>query len=451
MGYIDTLPHARVVEYISHVGTKWLLLRQTPCVPAKFPPVAVILNQRDRAVLESPLGELHFGRKVALDSPRRLRELSLRAEHGDPGRWVLESQREHEWRRGYHQFCPWHLVGIFRIRAPLRKEWLDALPLWWFNDFEVPGAFPVVLGPALTYLQGRLMTNSPDAWCALRTSWVARVIGRWVTDIILRGIMWRLTTPLMECARTLGLIHFVEGSSVSVGELAGWIRLHELYDWDRHQHQVLDDRSVVRRDASIVEMSENLDGIRLDCFRIPSWMDIDPQRFAVPRQSAARDNAVFPHFGSNIHAMVAVGVFLVPLPELVVPGGSYDGPGGGGFSPQRPFCGPALTPATPHPGTPRPGSPLRPGTPSRSCSRLRPASAHAVGYLGDSATHEEEAQKEAASLEEEILVTLSDLEDLSAYSSLPSGLLARFRCMRASAGRLCRLLESEPPTYKRRR
>ncbi len=196
-----------------------------------------------------------------------------------------------------------------------------ALPPWWFEDFEVPGAFPVVLPPALTYLEGCLMTNSPDAWCALRTSWVVRAIGRWVTDIILRGIMWHLTTPLMECARTLGLDHLVEGSSVSVGELAGWIRLHDLYDWDRHQHQVLGDRSVVWRDASVVEMTENLDGIRLDCSRLPSRMDIDPPRYAVPRQSAAGDDAVLPHFGSNIHAMVAVGVFLVPLPESVVPGG----------------------------------------------------------------------------------------------------------------------------------
>ncbi len=195
VGYIGTLSHTRVVEHIPHVVIKWLLERRTSCVPAKFPPVAVILNQRDRAVLESPLGELHFGREVALDSPRRLRELSMRAEHGDPGRWGLESQRKHEWRRRYHQFFPWHLVDIFRIRAPLRKDWLVALPPWWFDDFEVPGAFPGVLPPALTYLEGRLMTNSPDAWCELRTSWVARVIGRWVTDIILRRIMWRLTSP----------------------------------------------------------------------------------------------------------------------------------------------------------------------------------------------------------------------------------------------------------------
>ena len=81
-----------------------------------------------------------------------MRELSLRAEHGDPGRSVLESQREYEWRRRYHQFCPWHLVDIFRIRTLLRKDWLVACPLWWFDDFEVPGAFPVILPPALTYL-----------------------------------------------------------------------------------------------------------------------------------------------------------------------------------------------------------------------------------------------------------------------------------------------------------
>ena len=63
------------------------------------------------------------------------------------------------------------------------------LPGWWAEDFEVPERFPVLLPASATYLEQRLQDGDPDARCCFQTTWVAAVMGRWITEIWYRGIM----------------------------------------------------------------------------------------------------------------------------------------------------------------------------------------------------------------------------------------------------------------------
>ncbi len=56
----------------------------------------------------------------------------------------------------------------------------------------------VLLPPCLTYRAAELLANSADAWTTFRTECVAAVFSRWVSDILLRGIMWKLISTLVD-------------------------------------------------------------------------------------------------------------------------------------------------------------------------------------------------------------------------------------------------------------
>ncbi len=95
----------------------------------------------------------------------------------------------------------------------------------------------MLLPPFLTYRVAELLANSADAWTMFRTEWVA-AFSRWVSDILFRGIMWKLTSTLVDAIWQLTRHFLCSGSSVSAVEVSYWLRLLEAYDWDAHVHMM---------------------------------------------------------------------------------------------------------------------------------------------------------------------------------------------------------------------
>ncbi len=77
----------------------------------------------------------------------------------------------------------------------------------------------VPLPAVATYLEGHLARDHPLGWLCLRSGWVFNVASRWGTDIIHRGIMWRLSPSLCSAIENLGIEFLGEGTSVEKEEL----------------------------------------------------------------------------------------------------------------------------------------------------------------------------------------------------------------------------------------
>ncbi len=195
----------------------------------------------------SPAGELYYGRQVALDSAQRLVADVVCSNAESPGRWIKEAEREWRWRQKHDYFNCWHQTEVHRVEESYRRDEYVPIPHWW-SEFEVPRRVFALLHPCLTYRAADLLASSAGAWTMFRTEWVAALFSQWVSDILLRGIMWKLTSTLVDAIWQLTPHFLCSGSSVSAVEVSYWIGLLEAYDWDTHVH--------------MIEFKDSLEGMR---------------------------------------------------------------------------------------------------------------------------------------------------------------------------------------------
>ena len=187
----------------------------------------------------SPRGDLPdpSGGEVALDSAWALREGSMAADCGDPGRLLAEIWKEgRDLVRPYNEFVPYHMVEFYRQSPPTRHELYANIPSWW-GEVWVSHQMFVPLPPVLTYRARAFLpesTGTPE-WrffqLVLEAEWTALVFSRWCTDIPHRGIMWALGPRLRQRVNELGLSTLLRGSSYTRGDVVEWLRDHDRYDW----------------------------------------------------------------------------------------------------------------------------------------------------------------------------------------------------------------------------
>jgi hypothetical protein len=250
-----------------------------------------------------PKGDLAdpVGGEIALDSAWRLREGSVRAGTGDPGRLAKEvlkeardfSRSQRNDTRGYQQFIPFHMVEYYDQGVAARADWYPARPNWWASVWVSQRMF-VPLPPVLTYKSGAFLTlRSTEAErlffdAVLETEWTVMVFSRWCTDIPQRGLLWHLPARVRDNIRNLGIQPLLEGSSYRVVDVERWLWDHDQYRWAERSQRYHWSFGNATQPAKYVDSM--------------SFVRTYP-------------NAVMPGVG-EADEVVAVGAFDVPVPRL---------------------------------------------------------------------------------------------------------------------------------------
>jgi hypothetical protein len=143
------------------------------------------------------------GEDVPRDSALALYQASLRAQLGDPGRFLAEYAKEDKLQaRGW--LVSWTQVEYHQLYPSERATLYPSTPPDW-AEWTVPSRMYVPLRPSLTYVGSGLLAGSSHVWAIFYTEWVVLGLGRWCTDAFYRGVLWRVPPRVRDGVSHLGL------------------------------------------------------------------------------------------------------------------------------------------------------------------------------------------------------------------------------------------------------
>jgi hypothetical protein len=160
---LDHLPHPEGPVSWAYLGLP------PPFFPHRWPRVA---RSTELPYKEFPAwGDmLVAGEDVPRDSALALYQASLRAQLGDPARFLAEYAKEaklqtrgwlNSWTQvEYHQMYPSERAALYPSTPPDWAEW------------AVPSRMYVPLPPSLTYVGSGLLAGNPHIWAVFYTEWV---------------------------------------------------------------------------------------------------------------------------------------------------------------------------------------------------------------------------------------------------------------------------------------
>jgi hypothetical protein len=242
---LDHLPRPEVPVSWAYLGLP------PPFLPHRWPRVA---RSTELPYKEFPTwGDmLVTGEDVPRDSAHALYQASLRAQLGDPGRFLAEYAREAKLQaRGwlvswtqveYHQMYPSERAALYPSTPPDWAEW------------AVPSRMYVPLPPSLTYVGSGLLAGNPHIWAIFFTEWVVLVFARWCTDAFYRGVLWRVPPRVRNGISHLGLAPLLQGSPFLTSSIEDLFRLHDRVDWSREPQSLAGGLPVNRGEAGVWEL-----------------------------------------------------------------------------------------------------------------------------------------------------------------------------------------------------
>jgi hypothetical protein len=180
-----------------------------PFLPHRWPRVA---RSTELPYKEFPAwGDmLVAGEDVPRDSALALCQASLRAQLGDPGRFLAEYANEAKLQtRGW--LISWTQVECHQLYPSERATFYRSTPPDW-AEWAVPSRMYVPLTPSLTYVGSGLLAGNSQIWTVFYTEWVVLVFGRWCTDAFYRGVLWRVPPRVRDGISHLGLAPLLQGS-----------------------------------------------------------------------------------------------------------------------------------------------------------------------------------------------------------------------------------------------
>ncbi len=198
------------------------------------------------------------------------------------------------------------LVGQ-QMMAPVpegaRTQWFVPRYDWW-ADFEVSRLMLGPLPSVVRYLARQLVRHDLRAQAILRTHWVASVGARWLTDITMRQVMWRLSPLVTRCMTNIEVEAFARGAEFSAAQVTIRVELHDCYDWPSHRNQRRTTTGFVWEPASSVRiLGDGLCAIDLAQSAHPGSGLLD--RPASPRHPRPEGGGTFGPYGSDWAAMLA--------------------------------------------------------------------------------------------------------------------------------------------------
>jgi hypothetical protein len=159
------------------------------------------------------------GEPYARNSAYALFMTCYQAVNHDPGCFAAECKREFR-DRSRGDFVSWHQVEYYRVSREARRALHTGILSRWFA-VEVPAKMFVPLPAVLAYRGSALVRHDALHWAVLKTEWAVATFGRWVPEILLRGVMWRIPSRLRRWWDVLGNRGPVVGKRVRPGRRPG--------------------------------------------------------------------------------------------------------------------------------------------------------------------------------------------------------------------------------------
>jgi hypothetical protein len=124
----------------------------------------------------------------------------------------------------------WNQVEYYRVSREVRRALYPGIPSWWFA-VKVPANMFVPLPAVLEYRGIALVRHYALHWAVSKTEWAVATFGRWVPDLLLRGVMWLIPSRLRRWWDVLGIGALLRGSEYALGDVQAGLYFHDRHYW----------------------------------------------------------------------------------------------------------------------------------------------------------------------------------------------------------------------------